>query len=306
MLVLAALAGSAAARPPKDPGPPTGELLLDMADPIILVRIGKVPMRLRVGLEQKRLIELNPDAAGRLAANPPDKKFQFETGFDAQVGRETLKGIVAAAPVTINRRKMLVTVASHGRDCCIGVDGEIGIGLLPYATVRFTRHNPPPADISTEFAIEDADEYGPQSPVQIGKNRVLLQFALMRPQSVASSSAGAILARQHGGQLGGQGTVIGSFGVSRPTSLLRFKRPIELGGFSFDALLVRTADFAGKYNFPTEAADPDDIVVRKKVRQQDAWPVVQIGADRLDRCAEAVYDMVAMKLTLRCARDEAP
>lgn len=303
MLLLAMLAACAPVAVPERPGPPIGELLLDMSDPVIAVRVGKVPLRLRVGLEQKRLIELNPAAADRIAADPPDKHFRFEPGFDALVGREALKGIAAAAPISINRRTMMVLLSSHSRDCCPGVDGEIGIGLLPYATIRFVRAGVADPGRRADFLMDDDDERGPQSAMQVGKNQIFLQFSLRRAQSVASSSAGAILAQRHGGRLGGQGSVIGSFGVSRPTSLLTFQRPIVLAGFQFDNLLVRTADFAGKYAFPTEAADPDDIVVRRRVRQQDAWPVVQIGADRLDRCAEAVYDTLARTLTLRCALD---
>ncbi len=91
--------------------------------------------------------------------------------------------------------------------------------------------------------------------------------------------------------------------MSRPTSLLTFQRPVEIAGFRFATLLVRTADYAGNFEFPAEAADPDDIVVRKRVRQQKAWPVVQIGRDRLDRCSEAIYDTMARTLTLRCAAE---
>ena len=299
-LALAALSGCATAR---QAGPPTGELLLDMADPVIAMRIGKVPLRLRVGLEQKRLIELNPDAAERLRAKPPDKDFRFETGFEAQVGREILRGIEAAAPITINNRKMIVLVASHGRDCCAGVDGEIGLGLLPYASIRFVRRGVADPGHSAQFLIDDSSEHGPQSAVQIGKDRVYLQFALDRAQSVATSSAGAILARHYGGRLGGQGTIIGAFGVSRPTTLLTLKRPADLAGFNFERLLVRTADFAGKYTFPSDPdnSEENDIVVKKKVRQQDPWPVVLIGSDRLDACSEARYDTIASTLTLRCA-----
>lgn len=70
LLALAALPAYPA-QAAKPPPPPTGELLLDMADPVIRVTIGTVLLRLRVGLEAKRLIELNPDAAARLTASPP-------------------------------------------------------------------------------------------------------------------------------------------------------------------------------------------------------------------------------------------
>jgi hypothetical protein len=299
LLALVTLPVAAPAR--KEPPPPTGELLLDMNDPVINVRIGDVPLRLRVALEQKRLIELNPDAADRLRANPPDRRFAFESGFDALVGRETLHGVQAAAPITLNRRRMIVTVASHGRTCCQGVDGEIGIGLLPYATIRFVRPDAPSEDRSIDFLIDDHDEHGPQTSIAIGRQAINVQFSLERPTSVATASAGAILARHYGGRLGEGGTMLAAFGIERPVAILRFSRAAQAAGFTFNEIPVRTADFAGREAFPSDPDEPADIVVRKKVSQQSAWPVLMIGRDRLDRCGGALYDTIARRLTLRCA-----
>ena len=303
LLALAALpAGGGAA---KAPPPPEGELVLDMAAPMMEVRIGDVPLRLRVALDQKRLIELNPDAAERLRADPPDRRFHFESGFDALVGRETLSGIQAAAPIRINGRKMLVTVASHGRPCCRGVDGEIGIGLLPYAKIRFVRQASAelslPADRISEFTIDDNDEHGPQTSAAVGRQSVNIQFSFERPESVATASAGAILARAYGGRLSDGGRMVAAFGIERPIAMLHFRQPATVAGFEFRNLPVRTADFAGREQFPTDPDEPGDIVVRKKVSQQQAWPVVLIGRDRTDRCSEAIYDTIARRLTLRCA-----
>ena len=300
LLALVAAASHAPARP-RQPPPPTGELLLDMADPVIELPVGRVVLRLRVALEQKRLIELNPAAVERLNADPPDRRFRFESGFEAQVGREVLPGIQAPAEVRINDRRMLVALSSHGRDCCQGVDGEIGIGLLPYARIRFVRAGTLPPTNSADFLIDDNDEHGPQTRLPTGKENVFVQFSLQRPDSVATGSAGAILARAHGGRLAEGGSTIAAFGIERPTAMLRFQRPVPLAGFRFDHIPVRTADFGGRLAFPTDPGEPADIVVRKKVTPQSAWPVVMIGRDQLDRCAEAVFDGIARTLTLRCA-----
>ena len=302
-LALAGLAAAGTAQAAKPPPPPTGELLLDMADPLIAVTIGKVPLRLRVGLEAKRLIELNPEAAARLAASPPDRKFRFEPGAEAQIGRETLKGVEAAAPITINKRKMIVTVASHGRDCCAGADGEIGIGLLPYATIRFVRAGMADPGRSADFAMTDDDETGPETALISGKVTIRVQFALGRAESVATSSAGALLAQAHGGRLSESAPTVAAFGIARPTATLAFPRPIAIAGFRFDQLRVRTADFAGKIAFPADRADSGEILVSRKIEQQRAWPVVLIGRDRLDRCSEALFDTIGKRLTLRCAFD---
>lgn len=301
MLALAVLATNAAALKPKVPPPPTGELSLDMDAPVIDVRIGDVPLRLRVALNQKRLIELNPAAADRLAAKPPDRRFRFEPGFEALVGRERLKGVEAAAPITLNDRAMLVTVASHGRDCCEGVDGEIGIGLLPYAVIRFTRPGSAVPLHSAAFLIDDHDEHGPQASIQLGREMLFLQFSLDRPDSVATASAGVILARAHHGRLGEGGSTIAAFGIERPTTMLGFPRPITIGGFAYSKIPVRTADFGGRYSFPIDPGEPGDIEVRRKVAPQDPWPVILVGRDRLDACAEIRFDAISHTLTLLCA-----
>lgn len=299
----AIISGAASAPAKKSPPPPTGELLLDMDDPVIAVSIGDVPLRLRVGLEAKRLIQLNPEAAARLEARPPDPAFRFEPGAEVHIGRETLKGVEAAAPVTINKREMIVTVASLGRDCCAAVDGEIGLGLLPYATIRFVRAGMADPGQSADFAIEDDDEAGPEARMRVGKADMLVQFSLNRAESVATSSAGALLAQAHGGRLTESAPTIAAFGIERPTAMLDFPGPVPIAGFRFDRLRVRTADFAGDVAFPADPAEDGDIVVQKKVVQQRAWPVVLIGRDRLDRCSEARFDAIAKRLTLRCDFD---
>lgn len=305
VLMAAALAaGPSPAAGPKPPPPFTGELRLDMDEPVIDVMIGEVPLRLRVALDQKRLIELNPAAADRLAAAPPDRRFRFDAGFDALVGRETLKGIQAAAPITLNDRRSLVTVASHGRDCCAGVDGEIGIGLLPYATIRFSRPGAAPAERSADFLIDDTNEHGPQATATIGRETIFLQFSLHRRDSTATASAGAILAAAQGGRLADGGTTVAAFGVERPISILRLDRPASIAGFRYPRIAVRTADFGGRHDFPVDPSEPRDIVVKKKVPQQEAWPVVLVARDRLDRCGEALFDGNSHILTLRCAFEE--
>jgi hypothetical protein len=226
-----------------------------------------------------------------------------ESGFDALVGRETLKGIQAAAPIMLNGRKLLVTVASHGRDCCVGVDGEIGIGLLPYATIRFSRPDAAPAERSADFLIDDNNEHGPQAAMSIGRETIFVQFSLHRRASVATASAGAILAAAQGGRLTDGGTTVVAFGIERPISILRLDRPASVAGFHYPRIAVRTADFGGRHDFPVDPSEPQDIVVKKKVPQQDAWPVILVARDQLDRCGEALFDGNSHVLTLRCASE---
>ena len=301
LIVLAVPIAQATARD-REPPPLTGELLLNMDDPVITLKVGRVPLRLRVSLNQKRLIELNPEAAQRLRDNPPSRQFMFETGFEARVGRETVKGIQAASPIRINDRDLVVDIASHERPCCEGVDGEIGIGVLPYAMLRMTRRRDIAETATTaSFMIDDNVAHGPQATQKVGSDTLFVQFSLERGESVATGSGGAILARHYGGHLGSPSTTVAAFGVERPTSMLVLKAPAQIAGFTFDHIAVRTADFAGKEQFPTDPDEPGDILVKRKVAQQEAWPVVLIGRDWLDRCSEAVFDGITQRLSLLCA-----
>lgn len=292
-LILAGLAlHPAAAR--KAPPPPTGEIRLDMDDPVIEARVSGVVFRLRVGLEQKDLIELNPDAAERSG-------LVFEPGFDADVGKVTLPGIAATGELDMAGRKTPVLVSSHGRACCTDADGAISPILLPYAIVRFVRCGAPETGETRSFAMTGDDEHGLQIPIPIGADHIYAAFSLDRAESVASASAGAILARAHAGRpTGTEGVTIAAFGIDRPTRTIAFAHPFRLTGFAFDRLPVRIADFAGHYDLPAPPPEPGDIVVRKRGRQQEAWPLVLIGRDRLDSCAQIAFTTQTRMLSLTC------
>lgn len=293
MIAAVLMAGACSPAAARKPPVPTGTLTLDMDDPTVTVDVAGTPLRLRVGLEHKDVIELNPAAAARLP-------LPFEPGFDAQVGRERLSGIAAGAEAAIDGRRFLALVASHGRDCCAGVDGAIGVGLLPYASVLFRRAQPTQSETRT-LAMAISTERGLESAALAASPYVTAQFSLERADSVATAAAGVILARAHGGTRdAGYGRSIAAFGISRPVQTVRFARPVTIAGFSYDALITRTADFAGRNEFPRPAGEAGDIVVNRKRAPQDAWPVVLIGRDRLDRCDQIRFDRVPLQLSLRC------
>lgn len=281
--------------------PLSGELRLDMDAPIITLSVGDVSLRLRVSLNQKRLIELNPGAVQRLEADPPSRSFRFESGFDALVGRERLRGVQAAAKIRINGRTMVVTLASHGRDCCKDVDGEIGMGLLPYESIVMERAKGVGGDSRTlRYQVDDHQIHGPQARQAIGEDAIFVQFSLEQPRSVATGSAGAVLARAYEGRLGEPGEIQAAFGIARPASTLTFTHPANVGGFAFDHIVVRTADFVGTEQYPRDPDKAGDILVNRRVPQQEAWPAVLVGRDRLDGCDMARIDRTTNILTLRC------
>src|SRR6187402_843222 len=128
------------------PAKPSGELLLDAANPVVQVELAGVPLRLRVDLNRQESVELNPAAAARLPV-------KWEPGMPIEIGRIRLESRIALAELTIYGRTAPTQVAEHGRDCCAGVDGAIGPDLLSYATVRWHRPEAPAATARLSFPI---------------------------------------------------------------------------------------------------------------------------------------------------------
>ncbi|MBW8882143.1 MAG: hypothetical protein JF615_12210 [Asticcacaulis sp.] len=289
MLIVPALLLIGARKPP----PPSGDLALDTADPVIAVEIQRVPMRLRVDLDRQDSIELNPAAAARLAV-------PWYKGDPLEVGRVRLPNQVAGVLLKVGRRTVPAEVSQHGRDCCAGVDGVIGPDLLPFATVRWRNVPAPAPTAEIVLPLEASETTGLSAASDAGNVR--LRFALGAPETIATAAAGATLARLWGGRWNGpERRVTLVFGITRPARPMAFSRPGKLAGFAVDQLLVRLSDFGGDAKLPADPAQAGEFVIAHRLERQSAWPAVTIGADRLSRCAEIVYSAVPRSLTLRCA-----
>ncbi|WP_294391145.1 hypothetical protein [uncultured Sphingomonas sp.] len=270
-----------------------GELVLPAADPVIAATIAGVPVRLRVDLDRRTSVELNPDVAARLP-------LAWEQDIAIEVGRVSLDGRIAIAPLTVAGRTLPIPVASYDRPCCDGVDGAIGADLLPYARVRWVRRDAPANQAVRSLSLEQSGLFGLSSPV----DGLALRFASAQTETTATAAAGATLAHDHGGGWHGPPrTIRAAFGVSRPVRQLDFARPASLAGFRFDHLLVRISDFAGDRRLPDDPAGRDEIVVSHALRRQRPWAAVTLGADRLDLCAEITYVAEPRSLILHCAFD---
>ena len=275
------------------PQPPSGDLLLDAADPVIAVEIQKVPMRLRVDLDRQDSIELNPAAAARLPV-------QWFAGDPTDVGRVRLSSQVAGVVLTVHGRKVPVEVSQHGRDCCTDTDGVIGPDLLPFATVRWRNAAAPTPTASRVLPLEVSETTGLSAASDAGNVR--LRFALGAPETIATAAAAATLVRLWNGRWSGaERRVSLVFGITRPARPMVFARPGQVAGFPLDHVLVRLSDFAGDSKLPTDPAQAGEFVIAHRLGHQPAWPAVTIGADRLSRCAEIIYAAVPRSLTLRCA-----
>lgn len=268
----------------------SGELVLDADAPAITLMVAGVPLRLRVDLDQRDVVELNPDAAARLP-------LQWQDGFVADLGGVRLEGRQASGEVEIAGRRMALPFSTHGRPCCAGVDGAIGPMLLPYATIRWRRAAP---------GVEGRRRYAMTADAQDGLSvqdgGVAVQLSLGRPVTLASRAAGVMLAERHGGRYSGAyEEVAGPFGVPRAVRPVSFARPPVLLGFALPVLRVRTGDFGGRLTMPEDRAQPGDIRVERRRRTQRAWPVVVLGRDQTDHCREIAFHADSLTLDLACA-----
>lgn len=251
-------------------------------------------LRLRVDLDQRDVVELNPDAAARLP-------LAFGGGFTAQVGRVALPGRQARARLTLAGRTADVIVSEHGRPCCGDGDGALSPTLLPWRSIRFVRRDAPAMPSERSVTLDETEGEGlsfaaaPDLPIRI-------QLSLTQPRTVATAAGGARLAARFGGRLAGQVFALpGPFGTSRSARRLELARPALVAGFGIASLPVRIADYRGSTALPAEPARAGDIAVRRRVPRQREWPLVTLGRDRLSACAEIRLDLVTRALTLRCA-----
>jgi hypothetical protein len=282
------------------PAPPRilPELTLDIAEPIVEARIGAAVLRLRVDLDRRNSVELNPAAAARLA-------LPFEDGMGLLVGRVELRERTVAAPVTIGGVTVPLTLSTYDRDCCTGSDGAIGPDLLPYGSVRFIRAGGVPgATTELHLPLVSRAETGLSAPTQTAAGELFVGFSLGQAETLATAAAGAILTAAQGGRFAGSNfDVAPAFGVRRPARLIRFDRPAILAGFRIAEVPVRVGDFGGGRKLPEDPALAGEIVVQRRRAAQPAWPAILIGRDRIDRCAEIRFQRAPMALTLRCTFD---
>lgn len=270
------------------PAPREGILTLDAAAPFVDIIVAGIPLRLRVDLDLHDMAELTPAAAARLPV-------EWEDGHDADLGGVQLPGRAAATLATVAGRTVPLGIVTHGQACCSGADGAIGPLQLPYAAVRFVRAGAPPRPVRRYPMVWDAT-----TGLVVRQGEVLVQPSLART-TMASRAGGILLARGHGGRWSGPYLrQPGPFGIERPVRDIAFAMPSDLLGFAMPALRVRTADFGGGLAMPEDEAMAGDIRVSRKMRPQSRWPVVVLGREYLDGCAEITVTAEPPTLDLAC------
>ena len=290
---------------PPWPDKPGGSITLSPGDGLIIpAQINGHPMRLRVDIGYGGII-LNPEAA--LRAGLPESMFSAA----ANIGRVRVQGKTSVVPVAMggsqdeDRR-----IAWYERPVTSGADGVISIAHLPYEVVTLRLRPAAPGEVP--LAFETNPQQGSADVINrhsIGDKDINVRFSLEAPRSLVSAAAGALLAEHHGGTWSGDAFEHPiALEISRPVRPMRFARPVSVNGLWVDQVLVRTADYKGKYALPTDVpdpatADPSEIVVTGQGAKSRAILTAILGRDHLSACSSITYVHTTRILTLQCRTD---
>jgi len=222
-------------------------------------------------------------------------------GSATRIGPVRLTGSSKVAEVSLGGVTGDRRVVWIDRPAVEGADGLIGPADMPYERVTFTLGAPRGGEATAALPMEFARGAGLSFPLGLGEDVVRVQFSLIKPESMATAGAGALIAAAHGG--GWIGEVRDQpieFGVSRPVRAMWLERAVDLGYFQFRQFLVRTGDNRGNLDLPPEPdADPDEVVVTGGSRQRAIFALT-LGLDRLSQCSRLVWDNGTRRLTLNC------
>lgn len=276
------------------------DLVLDESSGFVIpIELRGQTLSLRVDLESPGHPILNPGAAARVG-------FRGSLfGARAQIGPVRLRGRTNKSKFRIAGVEREHRFVWFDRDHVDGADGLISPHDLPYDRVIFRLRPEQAGEVETELRMAFSRGGGLAVPVAVGAQTVGVQFSTLQPASLATASAGAHLAAELGGAWDGDDREARiEFGVSRPVRPMRFARPLALGGFGVDRMLVRTRDHRGAFQLPSDGSeDPDEIVVTGNVARQRARLFLTVGLDRLSACSSLTYERATKRLILRCAPD---
>jgi hypothetical protein len=272
ILVALALAAPAGARRPPPP-PDLGAVTLDRTDPAVEARVAGVSARLAVVLDDGVFL------APAFADHVP---LAWEKAGYEEVGRVRVAYRDAAAEVAVAgvARPMRVTV--HEGPCCAGHDGAIGAADLPWSVVRIGRGGTSPEQ---RFPAASDDQSGLNIPWRVGNGIIHVVLSPDLPETVATASAAAMLAKAYGGHFEGTARQASlAFGVTREVRDMALDRPAPVLGFRLERIAVRLADFEGSGKLPQDKAGEGILVRHAPQAPQHGWAAITIGRDLLGRC----------------------
>lgn len=311
LLLLLALLAAPAVAAPKPPALPP--LVLPLAAPVITATIAGQTVTLRVDPGADPYIMLTPAAAARLnlaADTRPDGKPPSRGEVQAAVGQTRIdvpysRESVGYAGYTVRMQVVTPSVGDFG-----GADGVVAPTLLPHAEVRLVRRPATAADRVTVLKAETKglffrDTIQADWPLPAGK--LELEFHPFRATTIASVAAASRLADSFGGGLEGPvHQVEVAFGVKRPVRTMALTRRAAIAGISLSRFDVRLFDWSGSAELPPDS-DPDaPLTVTASRGRQRGWPILKLGADVLDGCAEIAWRAASSEIALTCPAATTP
>jgi hypothetical protein len=273
------------------------DLTLDAASGhIVVAQINGRPLRLRVDPETSGFIILNPDAAAQAGLRPS------MLGARTIVGPIRLRGFTKVAPVSIGGTSGKRRVIWTERQSVAGADGLIGPADMPFDRVTLELRAPAAGETESVLPMQFERSFGLFHMATFGTQPIRFRISTMRPNSIATAAAGAVLASLHGGAWSGeQGEQMIKYEVVRPVRPMTLAQPAAFAGLPLDRFHVRTSDNRGSASLPPDSeADPDEIVVTGERERQRARHDVSVGLDWLAACSRLSWDNRSKVMTLTC------
>jgi hypothetical protein len=265
----------------------------------LAITVGGKPATLRVDPGAPSAPMFNAEAAARLGFHAS------MIGIQVAIGPVRIKGSSDLIALDIGngafkRRAVWFDAGAYAE----GVDAVIGPGGVPADIVRFDLRAPQPGERQVTLPLADFGYGGMGARLTIGGESVAVRFSLERDRTVATASAGAIIAGAQGGAFdAAPERMVIRFGVERPVRHMKLATPLQVGPFALTGLMVRTSDFGSTTRIPEAGApdvDPDEIVVTGERKSKKREQRIEIGRDQLARCSSIIFDKPAKTLTFSC------
>ena len=280
----------------------TSVLDIEESKPVEVFINGK-PVNLLVAPDSKSIPALNSDAAERLGLKQSLVSFQF------LIGSESLDFGTDSANLDFGHGTFKRRVAFGDHHIIDGADGEVGPAALPFPKVRFHLGERKQGERNIVLPLVNLSRTQTGTLLKIDETQIHVTFSLSRDESLATATAGAILAEKYGGHFDGDTHMVPvRYGIDRPVRPLTLTRELKLGDLKIESIFVRTADLGSTDSIPegpeqTSSSDPDEIVVIGKARKKQKnlrYQTLIVGRASLKDCSSITYDFASKKILLSC------